>query len=279
MVSPYSGSTHPIGDQRVAMPSVTANPSKAGLEAEWGDLFRTLTTAFAEGNRDDFLHALDLIGKARESSLYKDLREVSGDLRGALEQFRLDSRLAVLAGKEVPDARVRLDHALKLTEDGAHRTLDLVEKACPLAEHVAREAAALIGPLRSARDNLLDTRADRQAQMASLSNVLARVETFLATAQRKSDQVRGNLTEVLMAQSSQDLSGQIIRGVISLVGEVERTLTQLSALAGQDPECESTQAPQAATSSKGFGPAIPGLTTNAVGEQNDVDALLADLGI
>ena len=29
----------------------------------------------------------------------------------------------------------------------------------------------------------------------------------------------------------------------------------------------------------GFGPAIPGLSTGAMGEQNDVDALLADLGM
>jgi len=196
-------------------------------------------------------------------------------LRVALEQFRLDSRLATLAGKDVPDARVRLDHALKITEEGAHRTLDLVERSCPLAERIARQAAALSEPLRSVRAGLLDG----TTHPTSVNELLSKAEEFLAVAQRESDLVRGNLTEVLMAQSSQDLSGQIIRGVIVLVGEVERTLAHLSALAGNDPSKSPALQTQTSPASSGFGPAIPGLTTGAVGEQNDVDALLADLGM
>jgi len=129
--------------------------------------------------------------------------------------------------------------------------------------------------LRSVREGLRDG----TTHPASVTELLARAEEFLAVAQRESDLVRNNLTEVLMAQSSQDLSGQIIRGVIVLVGEVERTLAHLSALAGNDPV--KSLAPQSPTASagSGFGPAIPGLTSGAVGEQNDVDALLADLGM
>ena len=244
------------------------------LKAEWGELFNALSTAFASGDRNAFIQTLDRLGEAREHALYRDLRELSGDLRLALEQFRLDSRLATLAGKDVPDARVRLDHALKLTEEGAHRTMDLVERSCPLADRIAKQAAALAIPLRSVRAGLLDG----TTHPASVADLFSRMEEFLSLVQRESELVRGNLTEVLMAQSSQDLSGQIIRGVIALVGEVERTLAHLSALAGNDPTNPST-APAATTPSHGFGPAIPGLTAGAVGEQNDVDALLANLGM
>jgi chemotaxis protein CheZ len=111
-----------------------------------------------------------------------------------------------------------------------------------------------------------------------LRDLLSRIDQYLSEAQRDSDSVRANLTEVLMAQSYQDLSGQIIRGVITLVGEVEKTLAHVAALAGdggQTPAAASEPQP----SGNGFGPAIPGLTTNAVGEQGDVDALLADLGM
>ncbi len=245
------------------------------LKAEWGELFDALSAAFSGGDRQAFIQTLDRLGEAREHALYRDLREVSTDLRVALEQFRLDSRLATLAGKDVPDARLRLDHALKITEEGAHRTLDLVERSCPLAERIAKQAAALTGPLRSVREGLVDG----TTHPASVPELLEKAEEVLAVAQRESDLVRGNLTEVLMAQSSQDLSGQIIRGVIVLVGEVERTLAHLSALAGNDPV--KVAPPQAPTTSpgSGFGPAIPGLTSGAVGEQNDVDALLADLGM
>jgi chemotaxis protein CheZ len=241
------------------------------LKAEWGDLFGALSDAFAAGDRDTFIETLDRLGEAREKALYRDIRELSGSLRFALDQFRLDSRLANLAGKEVPDAKVRLDHVLKLTEEGAHRTMDLVERSCPLADKTAKEAAALVAPLRSLREDLTGT--------GWLERLLSQMSEFVAAAQRDSDTVRGNLTEVLMAQSYQDLSGQIIRGVITLVGEVERTLAHFAVLAGDGPGQATAASGEPQSNAQGFGPAIPGLTTNAVGEQNDVDALLADLGM
>ena len=39
--------------------------------------------------------------------------------------------------------------------------------------------------------------------------------------------VRANLSEVLLAQGYQDLTGQIIRGVMKLVGELEIALADL----------------------------------------------------
>ena len=239
------------------------------LTAEWGVLYDALSDAFATGDRDAFIGSLDQLFEAREQKLYRELRTLSDSLRFALDQFRLDSRLATLAGKDVPDAKVRLDHALKLTEDGAHKTLDLVERSCPLADHTAKHAAALFASLRGVRD--------AGNQTAALDTVLSQVNEFLVVAQRDSETVRANLNEVLMAQSYQDLSGQIIRGVIILVGEVERTLAHFAALAGDNPAhpAASSDAPIG----NGFGPAVPGLSNGAVGEQVDVDALLADLGM
>src|SRR3569833_1691401 len=228
---------------------------ESDMNAEWGELFGALSTAFMSGDRQAFIQTLDRLGEAREHVLYRALRELSGDLRVALEQFRLDSRLATLAGKDVPDARVRWEHALKLTEEGAHRTLDLVERSCPLAERIAKQAAALSGPLRSVREGLLDG----TTHAATVSELLAKAEEFLNVAQRESDLVRGNLTEVLMAQSSQDLSGQIIRGVIVLVGEIKHTLAHRAARAGGGPGGAAARRPRAPTAAGGGGgPARPG---------------------
>ena len=237
------------------------------MRAEWGELFGALAHAFGTGNRDAFVEKLDRLGEKRNQTLFKDVREASDRLRSALDQFQLNSRLATLAGKEVPDARLRLDHALKLTEDGAHKTLDLVEQSCPLAEKVAKQAANLVKTLRTSGTG------HRIA-----ADLLPGIQDFLVSAQRDSEVVRANLTEVLMAQSAQDLSGQIIRGVITLVGEVERTLGQLATLTGADVANAADPAQQGSVS-QGFGPAVPGITRDAVSEQNDVDALLADLGM
>jgi chemotaxis protein CheZ len=239
------------------------------MRAEWGELFGALAHSFAAGNRDTFVEILDRLAEKRSQSLYKDVREATERLRTALDQFQLNSRLATLAGKEVPDARLRLDHALKLTEEGAHKTLDLVEQSCPLADKVARQASNLVKTLHAAGNGV----AHRIA-----ADLLPGIQEFLVTAQHDSEAVRANLTEVLMAQSAQDLSGQIIRGVITLVGEVERTLGQLATLTGND-TTKAADPAEGGSVSQGFGPVIPGLTKDAVSEQTDVDALLADLGM
>ena len=64
-----------------------------------------------------------------------------------------------------------------------------------------------------------------------------------------------------MAQGYQDLTGQIIRGVISLVGELETMLGQLVRLSNGD---ETVRALRTLTSpaqdlSRGVGPTVPGV--------------------
>ena len=64
---------------------------------------------------------------AAAQTLRTGLAKISQALADALSRFQLDSRIAALAEKEIPDARQRLDHVLKMTEDATHRTLDLIE--------------------------------------------------------------------------------------------------------------------------------------------------------
>ena len=107
--------------------------------------------------------------------------------------------------------------------------------------------------------------------------------------------VRGSLSEVLIAQGYQDLSGQIIRGVMNLVAELESALGQLVRLAGNPGAIESPAAPAAPAAANGahaapaernhqgngHGPVVPGIghQAAAVSGQQDVDALLAALGM
>ena len=150
------------------------------------------------------------------TALMAELHDLTCNLRSALERFRFDSRLNDLAEKEMPDARQRLNHVLKLTDSAAHRTLDLVEQSCPPAERTAREAAALT--------ELVGALPRRQHFAVRSSATCSRAWTSsCGAAHADSETVRANLAEVLLAQGYQDLTGQIIRGVMMLVSEVERT--------------------------------------------------------
>jgi chemotaxis protein CheZ len=201
--------------------------------------------------------------------LLGQLASLTSNLRNALDRFRLDSRLTALADKEIPDARQRLNHVLKLTDAAAHRTMDLVEQSGPPAERTAKEAAALTEPWARFRSGKIS--------VAEYLDLIQRIDHFLAAARTDSETVRANLAEVMMAQDYQDLTGQIIRGVINLVTEVEVVLVDLTRLTGREAGLESTSATD---SSRGHGPAIPGVNQgNVVNGQADIDALLSDLGM
>ena len=242
----------------------------AALREEFGESIAALAGALAAGDETRFFEELDGLVERRERSLFGELRKLTTDLQGALERFRVDSRLVDLAEKEVPDAKHRLDHVLKLTDEAAHRTMDLVEQACPLAERTAREAAEIVEMWRKFRA--------RKIAVDEFRTMLKRLDGFLESSRTDMDKVRGNLAEVLLAQGYQDLSGQIIRGVMKLVSELEVALVELVRLS-------KTGGPAMARVSsgdtrRGFGPAIPGIKSGpTVSGQQDVDALLSGLGM
>jgi chemotaxis protein CheZ len=203
------------------------------------------------------------------TDLVAELRNLTSHLRDALERFRLDARVADLAEKEMPDARQRLNHVLTLTDQAAHRTLDLVEQSGPPAARTAREAAALSDPWTRFRNGRIT--------VAEYQELLQRMDGFLVSAQQDSEAVRNNLAEVLLAQGYQDLSGQIIRGVMKLVAEVETTLGEL----GRISRAVSEIAPggEVLDPGRGFGPAVPGVNTGGtiIQAQDDVDALFSGM--
>jgi len=88
-------------------------------------------------------------------------------------------------------------------------------------------------------------------------------------------QLRENLEQMMLAQGVQDLSGQILKGVRTLIIEVESVLEELVRITG----AQALEEPGQGDDIRPSGPAIPGLTRNAVASQDDVDELIAGLGI
>jgi len=96
-----------------------------------------MSRALEGGDAAAFDVALASFDEARNTGLTQQVRRIAIDLQAALHDFRVDSKLVDLAQRQVPDARHRLAHVLRLTDDAAHRTMDLVEQCCPLADRIA----------------------------------------------------------------------------------------------------------------------------------------------
>jgi len=191
------------------------------------------------------------IAAADEAALYAGVARLTRSLHEGLRQLGLDARLSQVAGSDMPDAVVRLDHVVRMTEDAAHRTLDLVDEGRAVAGSLADVRACL---------ERLQGRAGfiNPAELRASCEVAAEAETRL----------RATLTALAQAQEYQDLSGQIIRRVIGLVRNAEGALLEL--LGGQLPTAATAAAqPDLA------GPAVPGMKA---ADQNDADRLLASLG-
>ena len=244
---------------------MSATPVSATLQQQWGEVCLALRAALEAGDEVRFLAAVDSLTGMRERGLWESLRELDARLRAALDQFRLDPRLLRLAGQEIPDARARLDHVLRLTDEAAHRTMDLVESSTPLVARTAAAAATLGVECREARES--------GAASPYWAELLGRLESHLSAAHADGETVKTNLVEVLMAQGFQDLSGQIIRRVIELVAQLEGELARL--VHGREGDVSGNRQPPAEDISRGCGPAIPGISVSTVDGQQDVDELLA----
>jgi len=241
----------------------------AKLRDQYGGIVLSMSVALEAGDEDAFSASLDQIVHLREKHLFVELRRLTVGLQGALERFTLDSRLVDLAEKEMPDARHRLDHVLKLTDEAAHKTMDLVEQSVPIADRTAKSAADLLVLWKRFRA--------REIAIEDFKTMLEKMDGFLAATKGDTETLRNNLSEVLMTQGYQDLTGQIIRGVMKLVAELEATLGELVHLAADgEPKSSDKEVPRG----RGFGPAIPGIDHGpAVSGQQDVDSLLSGLGL
>jgi chemotaxis protein CheZ len=238
------------------------------LEAQFGTRLQALGAAMDRGDEVAFHAMLDDMLHSRKPALFGELRELTSNLQVALDRFRVDSRLTDIAEKDMPDARQRLQHVLKMTDEAAHKTMDLVEQSGPPAERVSRAATDISKSWAQFRARKISTQDFRA--------LLEKMDAFLPSAQADTELVRKNLSEVLLTQGYQDLTGQIIRGVMQLVQELETALVDLTRLTSQTEGGE----PREVKSSQGFGPVVPGVTKGVVASgQDDVDALLSGLGV
>jgi chemotaxis protein CheZ len=248
------------------------------LKLEYGACVDALSEALRGGDEAAFFAAVDHIVRMREPATLTQIRKLTGDLQKALERFSIESRLADIAENEIPDAKTRLAHVIQMTDEAAHRTLDLVEQSGPLAERAAREAGALIDSLKTYRERPAGGSGFESAvrSIDAFLPVVRALEAFLPVVRTDSEQIRKNLADVLLAQGYQDLTGQIIRSVIKLVEELERTLASLTKLSGDVVEHTTLgENPDA-----GHGPVVPGVTRGDVAAgQTDVDELLSGLGM
>lgn len=219
------------------------------------------------------------------ASIYEDkgnlmLQEIgvlTRDLHDSLKNFAFDQRMTEIAQDEIPDARDRLQYVIDKTEVAANKTMDAVEHCLPMADNLHH----CLLQVRPQWNELMRGR----IELSEFKALCHRIDELLVQVEGDSTELRSQLTEILMAQDFQDLTGQIIRRVINLVNEVEGRLVEiLTVFAANKPLKESVldttpSANKEKSGSEPEGPILhPELREDAVASQDEVDDLLSSLG-
>lgn len=234
---------------------------------------QSLIDNLQEKNYENVGSILDEMSGMREWTLFRELGKLTRELHDSLNLFRNDMRFADLAAQDFPDAKARLSHVISLTEQAADKTLSAVETAIPFADEIRDKSVDISRKWKSFRQG--------EMSVNEFSILAANIDTFVELTIDQSGAIQSHLSDVLMAQSFQDITGQIIRKVIDLVHDVEQSLVNLIRLSGTAfvSVSDDDQVDEKNASRNDMGPVVPGVDSgDSVSGQDEVDSLLSKLG-
>lgn len=187
-----------------------------------------------------------------------------------VESFADDTRIAELTQAALPDAKTRLEYIVSKTDEAAHRTLNGAEETVATVDTIQQQMQELQQRCRLAR-----------GQGEAVNNpaaLMAELDDHFDFTGDRLGEVRGQMSAIILAQDYQDITGQIIRQVVDLVGEVETRLKSMLTISKKT--CVETADSGSPPADVAVGPQMPDARADkVVKSQGDVDDLLDNLGI
>ncbi len=197
-------------------------------------------------------------------ALLSRVGHVTRNLHDSLRALGLDKTIQE-AAQDIPDVRDRLNYVVEMTEKAAERVLNATDMAIPLQDKISGDGNRMIESLQALTHASFDEAAYR-THMASVLDYL-RVTVIDAEATKR------QLMDIMMAQDFQDLTGQVIRKIISLAHNLEVQLVQLLL------DYAPTEIKRETGTGLLNGPQInPENKEDIVADQTQVDDLLSSLG-
>jgi chemotaxis protein CheZ len=234
------------------------------------DAARALISAIETNNEVEKKAQITAITQIQQNDLFHEVGKLTRELHDALNNFNVDSRLVDLTEKDMPDTRDRLNFVIETTENAAHKTLTYIEETLPLATQLKQTADDIEQSWHRFRM--------REMNAEEFRALSKEIEAYLPSVKSNTEQIHKNLSEMTLAQGFQDITGQVIRQVITLVEEVEGNLVRLVKIAGTDQK-DVKKDDVIVDPIKAEGPQINAKDkANVVNDQDEVDDLLSSLG-
>ena len=198
-------------------------------------------------------------------TIFSRIGHLTRQLRNSMVSLGLD-RAIMDAAEAIPDTRERLNYIVSKTSQAADRALTSVEAARPLQDRLHQQASQL-----SAR---WDAWFAEPVELPIARELVGETRDFLREVPDLASRTSAELTEIMMAQDFQDLTGQVINRMMQLIENIENELIQV--LVETMPGMASERGEEAESLKNG--PPIRHNQPGVVATQDQVDDLLADLG-
>lgn len=200
--------------------------------------------------------------------IHQRIGQLTRTLHDALRELGYDKDLAATR-EHLPDARDRLSYIARVTGEAADKVLNAVDRARVVQESLTSKASGLRTRWQAVA--AYTSGAEDRATPAGRS-LIDDTCGFFADIGGQTDATNSILTDIMMAQDFHDLTGQVIRKVVTLATNLEDQLLKL--LLQTTPPEQLKKAEET----------LEGPVVNAEGrsdvvtDQSQVDDLLASLG-
>jgi chemotaxis protein CheZ len=241
------------------------------MKSDLLSLAKDLVNALEKGDQAVADGLLDELAGLRETQLFKEIGRLTRQLHDTMVSFSVDSAITAMTEHDIPDAKERLQYVIAMTEQAADRTLTAVENLLPISQELNDRVALL--------SEKWSRFLDREMPLEEFKAMSAEISLHFKESQTGLGQVQAGLSDILMAQGFQDITGQIIRRVIDLVHELEGSLVKLISIAGR--KGSSGHDAGHHIHHELPGPVVPGVDDkegDVATSQVDVDDLLSSLG-
>lgn len=255
------------------------------FEMELQTKAQELVSVLNDGNLSDAMEIIKELHEFRHQAFFSEVGHLTRGLHEAIKAFsnELGGSLE-MDGENAPedaDAADRLNYVIEVTEKNAHETMDRIDKALVLVDKLDGQSERF--------KDLLSLVGQLEKEHEGLNGVYDRTCKVKEESEETITTLRTELTDILVSQSYQDITGQLIRRVINLVTNVEQHLIGLMEMAAKveklsgietvtvekstsDEQNDKKHSPQAE------GPQVNKDRADVVSGQDEVDDLLSSLG-
>jgi len=257
---------------------------------------QALVSELEAGNLAEAMGLINELQFARHQVFYNEVGHLTRGLHEAIKAFSSDvgdkmPNEAESTVSAIGDASDRLNYVIELTEKTAHETMDRVDRSLSLVDKLDQQSERF--------KDLLLLVGQLEGEFEALNGVYDRTCTLKDQSEKTINELRSTLTDILVSQGVQDITGQLIRRVITLVTQVEGQLVKLMDMAARVERLSSLESAEDIAASddkparrksqaaeheqkqdpiRAEGPQLPTGSKDTLCDQDDVDDLLSSLG-